>query len=166
MSSENKADWGQGPWQGEPDEKNWVDKTTGLNCKILRGPVGALCGYVGISKEHPAYGMSYNPVEYTIDENIEWWRRHVTQRTAYKIDGIQVHGGLTFAGPFTGSDLHWFGFDCSHSFDLAPRLDFGSVLLNAGQVYRDIEYVIKKVESLAKQLAAIKREDHEQTGTG
>lgn len=169
MSRKNKEDWGPGPWQNEPDDKDWVDPATMLDCKILRGPFGALCGYVGVPKEHPAYGMSYSfYIEGYVDENVEWWRRHITHRVEYKIMDIDVHGGLTFSGPHTDSDLHWFGFDCSHAFDFTPGLLDGETLQHIrmkDEIYRDIEYVTTQVESLAKQLAAIKRLDDGQTGT-
>jgi hypothetical protein len=160
MGSKNKKeDWGPGPWQNEPNKRYWVDQATGLECRILRGPWGSFCGYVGVPKEHPAYGMGYEPCtgDY-VDENVEWWRRHITNRLEFKIKDISVHGGLTYAGQAPFSDLHWFGFDCSHSSDFAPGL---SELRSRG-TYRDIKYVTEEVESLAKQLAAIKREDHEQ----
>lgn len=54
----DKAGWGEGPWQSEPDKRQWQDEATGLPCLIVRGPVGALCGYVGVPLEHPAYGLS------------------------------------------------------------------------------------------------------------
>lgn len=56
----DKDGWGPGPWQDEPDKRQWQDEATGLPCLIVRGPSGALCGYVGISKEHPAFGLSYD----------------------------------------------------------------------------------------------------------
>lgn len=56
----DKSTWGDGPWQSEPDKMQWQDEATGLPCLIVRGPVGALCGYVGIAPDHPAYGLSYD----------------------------------------------------------------------------------------------------------
>ncbi|MGE5512362.1 MAG: hypothetical protein ACM31O_14035 [Bacteroidota bacterium] len=69
----DKSDWGDGPWMSEPDKRQWVDKATGLPCLIVRNSLGALCGYVGVSKSHPAYGKDYFDVD------------------------VRVHGGLTFA---------------------------------------------------------------------
>jgi len=161
MRSENKADWGPGPWQGEPDLVDWVDEEIGLHCRIVRGPVGSLCGYVAVPREHPAWGMSYDPVEYIVDENIEWWRRHVTQRVEYKISDIRVHGGLTFAGVMGEDGTHWFGFDCSHADDYSPGLFTLANYDNRNEVYRDIAYVTQEVKSLAKQLANIKKENYE-----
>ncbi len=157
-----KEDWGPGPWQKEPDRVEWVDTATGLTCRILRSPIGSLCGYVGVPKDHQAYGMEHDPfVGNYVDVNVEWWRRHITHRVEYKIIDIDVHGGLTYAGEHGDSGLHWFGFDCGHAFDFTPGLDY-----NGDATYRDLAYVTKEVESLAKQLAAIKEEPYEQESTG
>lgn len=56
----DKSAWGPGPWQDEPDKRQWADEATGLPCLIVRGPIGALCGYVGVPPDHPAYGLSYD----------------------------------------------------------------------------------------------------------
>ena len=69
----DKSTWGDGPWQAEPDKKQWSDPATGLPCLIVRGPVGALCGYVGVSPDHPLYGKGHDDLD------------------------VEVHGGLTFA---------------------------------------------------------------------
>src|SRR5690606_28176723 len=55
----DRTGWPSGPWDGEPDKAVWVDETTGLDCMIVRGPVGALCGYVGVKEGHPWHGRSY-----------------------------------------------------------------------------------------------------------
>lgn len=52
----DKSKWGDGPWQDEPDKKQWRDPETGLPCLIVRGPGGALCGYVGVPANSPAFG--------------------------------------------------------------------------------------------------------------
>jgi hypothetical protein len=78
----DKAEWVRGPWDDEPDKLQWQDEETSLPCLIVRGPAGALCGYVGVPKEHPLHGKDYDgayDVIYTGEEG--------------------VHGGLTFAGP-------------------------------------------------------------------
>jgi hypothetical protein len=71
----DKSTWPKGPWQDEPDKKQWRDAATGLPCLIVRGPVGALCGYVGVTADHPLHGKSYEDVD------------------------VEVHGGLTYAEP-------------------------------------------------------------------
>src|SRR5262249_14225809 len=110
----DKSAWGDGPWQQEPDKRQWADPDTGLPCLILRGPVGALCGYVGGPPSHPVYGKDYCEVD------------------------VSVHGGLSFAdrchrgdeataichlpAPGESDDVWWLGFDCAHSGDLAPEM--------------------------------------------
>ena len=71
----DKSTWGEGPWSDEPDKMQFVDRDTGLPCLIVRNRVGSLCGYVGVPEGHPLFQHGY-------DEN----------------GGIEVHGGLTFAG--------------------------------------------------------------------
>lgn len=56
----DKAEWGQGPWQDEPDKVQWRDGATGLPCLIVRGPHGAFCGYVGVLDTHPWHRKDYN----------------------------------------------------------------------------------------------------------
>jgi hypothetical protein len=147
---EDKSDWGAGPWQDEPDKRQWRDAETGLPCLIVRNMFGALCGYVGISKGHPAYEAEYDDVD------------------------VDVHGGLTFAGkccegsehgichkvdPGEDDDVWWLGFDAGHFRDLSPASEardrargFGPI---GNPIYRDISYVESECASLAKQLAAM-----------
>ena len=40
----DKSQWGEGPWQDEPDKIQWQDEETGLPCLIVRGHMGFLCG--------------------------------------------------------------------------------------------------------------------------
>ena len=71
---QDKSKWKRGPWDSEPDKVQWLDETTGLPCLIVRGPVGSLCGYIGVSSSHPFFGKDYDDVS------------------------ADAHGGLTFAG--------------------------------------------------------------------
>jgi len=140
-STVDKSSWGDGPWQQEPDKVQWIDQTTNLDCLIVRGPIGALCGYVGVPEGHPLHGKEYDEPD------------------------VEVHGGLTFANlcadskdearhichvPAPGRPDHifWFGFDCAHSGDYTPE----PMRHRADDVYRDLEYVRGQVESLARQL--------------
>lgn len=144
----DKKSWGEGPWLNEPDKKQWMDEETKLPCLIVRGPVGALCGYVGVTKDHPYYGLDYLDIE-----------------------DIDVHGGLTFANrcndntdESTGichksddpSDVWWLGFDCAHAGDLCPSINAMRDSMNLPQpmaeAYRDFEYVTAQVEWLASQI--------------
>lgn len=149
----DKSRWGEGEWSNEPDKKQWLDEETGLPCLIVRSEVsGALCGYVGVSKEHRYYEKGYDGID------------------------VEVHGGLTFSGkcqetqnecegvchkaPEGQDDIWWLGFDCAHSWDLSPRL--GTLLIalhlsypegSLGETYRNFAYVTKEVQKLAKALA-------------
>lgn len=59
IPKETKESWGQGPWVSEPDKVQWLDEASGLPCLIVRGPMGALCGYVGVPEGHPFFKKKY-----------------------------------------------------------------------------------------------------------
>ncbi len=158
-----KSGWGDGPWQHEPDKVQWQDADTDLPCLIVRGYTsGALCGYVGVHKTHSCFGKDYEDVDAK----------------------LQVHGGITFSSKCNpngkichtvedGEDdnVWWFGFDCSHAYDLSPKREARLYKLTVCEIevdlkeladhplirvdYRDLDYVKAEVASLAKQLAAI-----------
>lgn len=145
-TAEHKVDrtgWPAGPWDGEPDRVQWTDEATGLPCLIVRGPVGALCGYVGVTQGHPAFESPYDDV------------------------AVDVHGGLTYADKCYGhichvpepgqpDDVYWLGFDCSHYYDVSPGMLARGFTPPAREgVYRNIAYVRAECASLARQLAAL-----------
>jgi hypothetical protein len=133
----DKATWGDGPWQTEPDELDWTDAVTGLRCQIKRNPhMGMLCGYVGVPSGHLLFGRHYDEVD-----------AHV-----------EVHGGITFAEARDG--LWQFGFDCGHAWDIAPGMQ---ALLSphmrwlqmGGEIpieYRTFDYVHDQCTALAWQI--------------
>jgi hypothetical protein len=143
-----KSEWGPGPWQAEPDRVEW--KHAGLPCLIVRGPAGALCGYVAVPPGHKAHGVTYQRLE------------------------VEVHGGLTYDGPCQEGgkichkpapgepdDVFWFGFDCSHCWDISPLRDardrlrgWAPLRFDGREQYRDLEYVRAQTERLAEQLAS------------
>lgn len=91
------------------------------------------CGYVGIDKTHPLYGMDYYSVGILFN----------------------VHGGITFSGgngkyPIE-SDLHFFGFDCAH---LGDKTKYS---IDCDDVERSLDYVINECRLLADQLETIRR---------
>lgn len=49
-----------GPWSKEPDKIEWRDKETGRPCLIVRGSMGALCGYTGVYEGHPLFQKGYS----------------------------------------------------------------------------------------------------------
>lgn len=152
----DKSDWGDGPWQNEPDKIQFVDRATGLPCLIVRNHSGALCGYVGVPQGHKAWRLHYDD---------DAFRR------------ISVHGGLTFADhchdsgdetrgichvPAAGDadNVWWLGFDCSHVDDVMPahRKIFEQINLpgydkvHKNDRYRTVNYVKRHIAKLALQL--------------
>lgn len=153
----DKSGWGKGEWVKEPDKIQMVHQETGLDCLIVRNTsVGQLCGYVGVSNQHPLFGKHYD-------------HPHA--------DHIYVHGGLTFTAPCNpdeavsegvchiplpghSDEVWWLGFDCAHGEDLIPGVDhlFSPESRRLFQnVYRNVEYVKNEVERLAEQLGQMKR---------
>lgn len=188
----DKAEWGRGPWQDEPDKAVWVDEKTGLDCLLVRGPVGALCGYVGVPEDHPWHGRDYSASDHICDETCD--EGYCSKRHDGSPDSIvNVHGGLTFANechpdddPSTGichlpqsgrpEHIWWFGFDCAHSWDVAPRMQadnrkryeqavvegdtegmriWSHSWTDPRESYRDIRYVVRECQLLAGQLASV-----------
>lgn len=137
----DKSEWENGPWMDEPDKAQWIH--AGLDCLIVRGPGGALCGYVGVPESHPGFERDYDEVN------------------------VDVHGGLTFADKCQPSEegdhrgichteenaanavVWWLGFDCAHSGDLCPKYD--RLYLDA--TYKTFAYVKRETERLADQLS-------------
>jgi hypothetical protein len=98
--------WGYGEWIEEPDIAEF--KYNGWDCKIIRGGAwdrwnndhlygGHLCGYVSVPSNHPFYQKKYEDID------------------------IECHGGLTFG---ECNDRHWIGFDCGHSHDYIPSIEY------------------------------------------
>jgi hypothetical protein len=82
----DKAEWGAGPWQNEPDKVQWIEHD--LDCLAVRNPrMGHWCGYVGVAEGHPLFGMHY----YGMDENGD----SDYERSPASL--VRVHGGLTFS---------------------------------------------------------------------
>jgi hypothetical protein len=149
----DRSGWDRGPWDGEPDKVQWQDRRTGMPCLAVRNKMGNWCGYVGVTQDHPFFGLGYD------DEKVD----------------VQVHGGLTFSDSCSENDkehgichrpdpgepdhVWWLGFDCGHAFDLSPRL-VATTLKKCGtwlghfpaDVYRDLRYVKRECGRLAKQL--------------
>ena len=159
-----------GPWDDEPDKAQWVDDATGLDCLIVRGPMGALCGYVGVPSTHPMYDIEYGSC--ATKECEDTWCSHSP------IQRLEVHGGLTFSarchesdkgeaygichvpGEGRPTDVWWFGFDCAHAWDIAPGMVWSNRMIGfpdrePDETYRDFAYVTDEVTKLAEQLAAI-----------
>jgi hypothetical protein len=153
----DKTDWGDGPWQTEPDKLQWIDEATGLDCLLVRTPMsGHLCGYVGVPEDHPLFGEGYSDVDLDID----------------------VHGDLTFAGlcregaeetgichvpqPGRPDRIWWFGFDAAHAWDVRPeaaallaRYGIAAFPDDPSATYRTVSYMQAECTRLAAQLTAL-----------
>lgn len=184
----DKATWGEGPWQTEPDKKQWRDPVTGLPCLIVRGPVGSWCGYVGVEPGHPLHGKEYGQAAVfpCSDECTKDYHYACRPEAA-----LNVHGGLTFSGacregateavgichlPGEGepADVWWLGFDCAHAGDYAPGLDRIPALKYhdryTGKVdhevawpedtYKTQGYVEREVTELAQQIEQLRPVTH------
>lgn len=151
----DKAAWGPGGWQDEPDKVQWADEATGLVCLAVRNEqIGNWCGYVGVPFGHPDHERHYDDVK------------------------AEAHGGLTFSGFCQEDDLRgrergichipepgqperiwWLGFDCAHLWDYTPGAEafFRSIghprERDPKDIYRDLAYVRAECANLARQLA-------------
>src|SRR5262249_49715077 len=128
----------------------WTDTETGLPCLIRRGPMGGLCGYVGVSTGHPFFEKHYNDCQ-----------------------SVDVHGGLTFSEhcdgdehgichivePGENDNVWWLGFDCVHWGDVAPKMNSFESLTGIDYIsdrhYWTLQEVQTETASLARQLAAL-----------
>lgn len=146
---DKKENWGEGEWQNEPDRLEF--EHSGFPCLLLRNiaVTGSWCGYVALPPSHPYFEKSYDD----IDEDLE------------------VHGGLTYNSHCQGDICHkpktdesdnvwWLGFDCAHFGDLSPRLaalmdSLYSPFLPFNEHYKNLNYVKRETEKLAKQLAEV-----------
>lgn len=138
----DKAGWPHGPWNNEPDKIQWQDEATGLPCLIVRGPSGALCGYVGVPEGHPLHGRDYDDVDIDVHGGLSF-------ASACQADTPEDHGVCHRPSPGEPDHVWWLGFDCAHAGDFCPRHDR---LRFQGDEYRDVAYVRQECQSLARQL--------------
>lgn len=139
----DKSKWQEGPWQSEPDKKQWLDQATGFPCLIVRQiRLGHLCGYVGVPAIHPWFG---------------------------KQPDVNVHGGATYGNKCTNHICHevesgeddniwWVGFDAAHSGDRTMLTDLHTEVFkdlksfpHDWDTYKDFAYMENECRSLAKQ---------------
>jgi len=118
----DKSDWGEGPWQTEPDRVDF--QHAGLPCLLLRHPNwGHWCGYVAVPPGHPLHGA-------------DW-------KTDERVGSLEAHWGINYSDPCHGAICHvpapgepdnvwWFGCDFHHLTDSAPgRVAFERATLPA-----------------------------------
>lgn len=149
----DKADWGPGPWQDEPDRAEWYDGD--LPCLALRHSVGGhWCGYVAVPPGHPWHADS-DP-------------------------DVSVHGGVTFTErcappsdardkreqvchvprPGEPDDVWWIGFDFAHGSDYAPgraaRMWGAEIEIQGWEPdrgdYKSLPYVRAECSAVAEQV--------------
>lgn len=155
----DKSDWPDGPWKLEPDKMLWIDDETGYECLIKRiRNISHLCGYVGVTKEHPLHGTSL--LQFRRDEKLEKF--------------FDVHGKITMSYPGKAfseepgpddklgrafiegrthpSDIWWIGMDFVQNDDIIPIIADDPNDNNGERIYRDIGYVSKEVTKLARLL--------------
>lgn len=149
--------WGPGPWDNEPDKVSWTDPATGRPCLIVRGPIGALCGYVAVDPGHPLHGAGYDEVP---DEVHDAAHGGLTFADACAHSEDEAHGICHVPQPGQPEDVWWFGFDCAHHMDLVPGTDatrahygLGPMHSSFPETYRTIRYVAGRCRSLASALA-------------
>lgn len=101
----------------------------GLQCAVLKGPLGQLNGYVCIEdRDHPMFGVHYFDLP------------------------LDVHGGCTFSQSSLpkgddSPDGWWIGFDTAHAGDFVPSIP------HLGGATRDEQYVMGECEKLARQIS-------------
>lgn len=158
----DKSEWGEGPWQHEPDYKEFMYK--GFYCLLRRHHrYGNWTGYVAIDPQSK-----------------------LAKEDCRSMD-LDVHGGITyeaFRNPLLSinipedDSLFWIGFDC-HSGRFKPDKKGNSVedyeddyapgeqviFKKAGysddgkkEFYRTIEFAINELESLIDQIINLDKE--------
>lgn len=152
-----KTDWGDGPWQQEPDIMLWVDPLSGIQCMVARAHGGHLCGYVGLPPGHPLHGEEASHVEFRAHGGINFAR-------GFPLSSFRVDPPLT-----DSTEYWWLGFDCGHSWDYSPAVaaHFKQLAAQTGRAlfsqlpgfceprgYCIIEYVKEEVTDLAAQIHA------------
>lgn len=139
----DKGDWGDGPWQDEPDFEEWIDNATGLRCVAARHPAGGhWCGYVGLPNSHDHFGKGYDDIPANVHGDLTW-----------------TEGYLPTGDEDDPANLWWIGFDCAHMNDYQPSTaallkgyTTGGETLFGHTTYRTLPYVMSELTELCRQL--------------
>jgi len=118
------------------------------------------CGYVGVKKESPLYGIAYDDrIPMALPRSTKIGKRGLVSMFCYAIGGnfestpldvyFDVHGSLTFSSceenlgkyPVDENELWWFGFECDHHAD--------------NPYVQDADYTRNECESLAAQIVEL-----------
>ena len=151
--------------------KDWTTEA-GLRACCIISSRGNINGYVEVPDDSPFSEMEYYVYSVNIEKLKDWTeaKRHVQEY----INSIEVHGGLTFSrksdGKYLPGENWWFGFDTAHAGDSSnvelawellkedgdDRAEFiknNNYMTNfADDTYKDLQYVERQCESLARQL--------------
>lgn len=137
----DKSRWPDGPWKDEVDTLQWVSfcNSNAYPCVVQRKRAhGALCGYAGVGKDHPAFRVGYSYLFLKTAGDLTF------SGTAEDMGNT----GLHFMDP-TNQDIWWLGFDCC---DYMPRIHLGHP-----ENYKTVDDVFQGVLSLVEQLHQIKK---------
>jgi hypothetical protein len=95
--------------------------------------MGNYCGYARVPKGHLWDGLDYDDPA---------------------LDGVIVHGGITFAGPLEEITDWWLGFDCAHAGDFIPGIAaaVGREPRSDERVWTEVD-VRDEARKLARQIA-------------
>lgn len=164
----DKSTWPDGPWKLEPDKMLWIDEKSGYECLIRRiKDMSHLCGYVGITKEHPLYQTSI--IEFRSNSILEDYfsiHGNITMSCGGKafIEEPGLHnriGRAPIENRPSPDEIWWIGIDFIHNQDLIPLTSNDPNDNNGERIYRDIGYVTKEVTKLASLLQQFEREYNE-----
>jgi hypothetical protein len=163
---------------------------------ILQNHLGNLNGYVGIPLTHVLSGLDYDSSHPILEKyrtlsneeeklDIPIITLLITGSESIISNTINVHGGITFAGPnlyfrsdsnsifkYSDTDHWWFGFDTCHAGDEILKLEISLELKgflenlmkdflgleswqSLPETYKDVVYVENQIHKLAKQLHEI-----------
>lgn len=144
----NKNKFPPGRWQSEPDYCKWFQH--GLICVALRDmSLGIWKGFVGLDKSHPCFAKS-------VDELIQ---------APNMLDAFfDIYGGISSAGYLPdryeedAKKFWWLGCETSHGGDLYPLLKADPAMDNllSGQTYKDLLFIRKETNKLARYVSRIK----------
>lgn len=140
----DKTQWQAGEWYNEPDYVTLIDSDTSYPCVAKRNILGAWVGFVGLDEHHALFMIDSGAIEF---------------------DFVEVHNeGPTFTAFMPEESLQfsppkkywWVGFDCMHDTDRCPPpKDVEDIRRkNDTTSYKNIEYVLTQLQSLAYQLSA------------
>lgn len=156
----NKKNFPPGKWLREPDLCSWEQYD--LPCLAIRDmSMGVWKGFVGLSDDHPFFNKPITDLLKNQDV-MDFF--------------FAIHGGLCTSGRLPlkykefSKNFWWLGMEASHGTDLMPllKLDIGADVdvskLFSGQTYKDLLFIRRETNKLAKHLSKIKHEVSNGTG--